>query len=434
MVVGDSRHGSGRCSSPESGEVAARFLVRVGEELAESLDYETTLQRVAQQAVPCLADVSIVELVASEGRLQPVASAHVDSDKDDWFRDLAVNSGIESPPMTLRALRTRRPVIVADVSDSLLKTIADEERVHIDPRIIAAIHAVGGHAGIALPLIARDRVLGVLSLVRLDVSTPFEQQEVPLIQHLTRQCAQAVDNARLYREATEAANAREEFLATTSHELRTPLSKIKGFVTTLLRTDVEWDAATRDDFLREIDSGADVLDELISDLLEMSRLASGASNQFQRASSQPAVLVFRGLSRLRGRLPQSTVEVDESLSNLPPVWADPRRIEQVIVNLVDNAIKYAPGSNIHISGRATEARGLVELLVEDDGPGIPSDDLEHIFERFYRGRSREKSESPGTGLGLAIARAIVEGHGGQMRAENRPAGGARFIVSLPTAA
>jgi signal transduction histidine kinase len=243
----------------------------------------------------------------------------------------------------------------------------------------------------------------------------------------------AVDNARLYRDAQDAVRVREEFLATTSHELRTPVSEIKGFVTTLLRTDVEWDEPTRRDFLREIDSEADRLDALISDLLDMSQLVSSGAQHFSRAPTPPAVLVSRGLDRVRGRLALSPVDIDSGLGTLPAVWVDARRIEQVFANLLENAIKYAPGSAIRIAGARADAGRMVDLWVEDEGPGIASDDLAHIFDTFYRGRSPERSDIPGTGLGLAIARTIVEGHGGRIRAENRPDGGARFVVSLPTA-
>jgi two-component system, OmpR family, sensor histidine kinase KdpD len=148
---------------------------------------------------------------------------------------------------------------------------------------------------------------------------------------------------------------REEFLATTSHELRTPLSEIKGFVTTLLRTDVQWDEPTRKDFLRKIDSDADRLDALISDLLDMSQLVSGGAQNFERLPTAPAVLVSGGLDRVHGRLADAQVDIDPSIGTLPAVWVDARRIEQVFANLVENAIKFAPGSAIRISGSVADA-------------------------------------------------------------------------------
>jgi signal transduction histidine kinase len=430
-VAGDSREEiEGRFTRKNSDEVLP-FLLRVGEELANSLDYETTLQSVARQAVPVLADLCVVDLIGSDGRLRPVAAAHVDAVKQTWLRELAL--GDESPATVLRAFRTRQPLIVPEISDTVMNAIARQEHAPVSPRATTAMRVLRIKSAMSMPLVARDRVLGVLSLARLEASAPFSPEDLPLVQQLARQCALAVDNARLYREAQEAVRVREEFLATTSHELRTPLSEIKGFVTTLLRTDVEWDQPTRQDFLREIDNDADRLDALISDLLDMSRLVSGGSQNFERAPTAPAVLVSCGVDRVRGRLFNAVVEIDRGLGTLPAVWVDPRRIEQVFANLVENAIKYAPGSAIRISGAVADAGRMVDLWVEDEGPGIPADDLAHIFDRFYRGWSAERSDAPGTGLGLAIARTIVEGHGGQIRAENRPGGGARFVLSLPAA-
>jgi signal transduction histidine kinase len=413
-------------------EQTAKFLMRASEGLASSLDYETTLETVAHVAVPCLTDLGIVEIV-QDGRLKPVASAHADARKEGLLRKLAVTSGGDSPANAVRALRTRQPVIVKAISDRLLWEFAQQERVPVDPRTVDGIHQIGPESTISMPLVARGRTLGVLSLARLDGSPPFEKDDLPLIRQLAHQCAQAVDNARLYHEATEAARARQELIATTSHELRSPLSEIKGFVTTLLQSNGQCDDATRTDFLREIDRGADRLDALIGDLLEVSRLEN-AGTQVQRDLIRPDVLVCRALDGVRLRLSGVEVEIGSNLRRLPAIWVDARRIQQVITNLVENAFKYAPGSDIRLGGRVVDAGNTVEIAVEDDGPGIPVEDLEHIFDSYYRGATRERSEVPGTGLGLAIARTIVQGHGGRIRAENREGGGARFVVSLPSVA
>ena len=185
--------------------------------------------------------------------------------------------------------------------------------------------------------------------------------------------------------------------------------------------------------MHEIDREADLLDTLIKDLLDISSLASGARQRFDRAPAPPAVVVSGGVDRVRGHVSRGVLDINPDLGALPPVWVDVRRVEQVLANLVENATKYAPGSAIHVSGALVNTGHEVELWVEDDGPGISADDLAHIFDKFYRGRSAVRSEVPGTGLGLPIAQAIVEGHGGHIRAENRPGGGARFVFSLPVA-
>jgi K+-sensing histidine kinase KdpD len=427
MVISDSpRVGECGCGLGER-EAAQAFLLRVSEELANSLDYDVTLQSVAHQAVPALADVCVIGRGGQDGRLTPVAAVHVDATMEERLRDLAVRSGARSPALAYRAFRTGKPVVLPQVSAAVLDAIAQEEHAAEDPEVRAAFREVGPSSLVAMPLIARGHVLGVMSLSRLSSSRPFSPHDVAVIEQLARLCALAMDNAGLYREAQNAVRVREELLAATSHELRTPLSEIKGFVTTLLRTDVDCDETTRRDFLLEIDREADRLDALISDLLDMSWLMSGGSQDFECDPTSPAVVVHRGLERVRLRVSNSTLDIDRGLGALPLVCVNSRRIEQVLANLIDNATKYAPGSTIHISGALVDGGQNVELYVEDEGPGIPDADLEHVFDKYYRGRS----EAPGTGLGLPISRVIIEGHGGRMRAENRPGGGARFVVSLP---
>jgi PAS domain S-box-containing protein len=236
-------------------------------------------------------------------------------------------------------------------------------------------------------------------------------------------------NAVLIDELQRALGVREELLAATSHELRTPLAHIKGFTSSLRQPDIEWEEATRQDFLAEIEREADRLSVLIDDLLSMSRLESGTPEQHQRAETTPNALVSAGLDRVRGLLGGARVCVDVP-SDLPSVLVDAAQLEQVVANLVENAAKYGP-PNVEISVMAAQVGSELELVVEDNGPGIPDDDLERIFDKFFRARTTEHTGLPGTGLGLAISRAIVQTHGGRVWAENRPTGGARLIVRLP---
>jgi signal transduction histidine kinase len=146
---------------------------------------------------------------------------------------------------------------------------------------------------------------------------------------------------------------------------------------------VDWDEPTRQDFVREIDQEADVLDGLINDLLDTSCLASGAHQNLRLAPTSPALLVNAGLDRLRSHmLALAGIVIDPELEALPPVHVDASRIQQVLANLLEHAAKYAPGTVIRLSGRVASAGRRVELWVEDEGPGIPVADLPHIFEKF----------------------------------------------------
>jgi two-component system sensor histidine kinase KdpD len=204
---------------------------------------------------------------------------------------------------------------------------------------------------------------------------------------------------------------------------------VKGFVSSLRQNDVEWDEEVRQDFLAEIERETDRLAKLIGDLLDMTRLESGSLDQVDRAPVRPIDIVTGGLDRVRGLVRHHTVRIDVP-AELPPVLGEMSQLERVIANLAENAAKFSPAqSTIRIVGVQVES--MVELRVEDEGPGIPTDQLEKIFEKFYRGRNGGLAV-PGTGLGLSICRRIVEAHGGRIRAENYD-GGARFAVDLPIA-
>jgi len=224
---------------------------------------------------------------------------------------------------------------------------------------------------------------------------------------------------------------RQEFVANVSHELRTPLSLIKGYVETLLdgaRNNPE--VAVR--FLQTIERNAERLNLLIEDLLVISELESGRLKlNLQAIPLRPAVeKVFEDFKSRAGlkeiRLLNKTIEIS--------VQADPNRFGQVLSNLVDNAIKYGRmGGTVTVGGELSAA-GQVEVFVEDDGPGIPPDALERVFERFYRVDKARSREQGGTGLGLSIVKHLVQSQGGRVWAKSELGHGATFYFTLPQAA
>lgn len=220
---------------------------------------------------------------------------------------------------------------------------------------------------------------------------------------------------------------KSQLLSTVSHELRTPLASIKGFATTLLRDDVQWEPAAQREFLQIIDQESDRLGELIANLLEMSRIDAGAL-RIDRSwiTLQETVEEAVTEMRLRSEAHQFTLDLP---ANLPRVCADTRRIRQVLHNLLENAIKYSPSGEIRVSARS----GANEIIVSvsDQGEGIPPDQLSRVFERFYRIGSPATRRAGGTGLGLSICKGIVEAHGGRIWAESTLGKGSTFHFSLP---
>jgi two-component system, OmpR family, phosphate regulon sensor histidine kinase PhoR len=224
-------------------------------------------------------------------------------------------------------------------------------------------------------------------------------------------------------------NTRQEFVANVSHELRTPLSLIKGCVETLL-DGAKNDPEVLSRFLRTIEKHADRLTYLIEDLLTLSQLESGRIALNLR-STQLREVVTRVVEDLQARAQLKEMSVENRLPADLFAQADGERLEQVFYNLVDNAIKYGrAGGHAVIEGREVAA-GRVEVTVTDDGPGIPAEARERVFERFYRVDKARSREQGGTGLGLAIVKHIVQGHGGEVRLESEPGRGTSFRFTLP---
>ena len=406
-------------------EGAIRFLADVGALLGGSLDYEATLAQVARVAVPRLADWCIVDVVEPDRSIRRVGVAHADPAKEDLLRELRrryqPEVSWETHPVT-RVVRSGQPEVVPEVSHGYLASMAR------DATHLGMLRELSPRSFMCVPLLARGRALGAITLATTETGRHYGAEDVELAKELARRAGLAVENARLYREAERALRVRDEFLASASHELRTPLAHIKGFVSTLRQTDVEWDDETRLEFLAETERETDRLAGLIGDLLDMSRLESGGPDIIDRGPTRLAGLVAGGLDRVRGLLSGHPVHVDVP-EDLPGLSVDASQIERVVGNLVENAAKYSlPGTPVRISG--AQVNGGVELRVEDEGPGIPEEHLGRVFEKFYRVRS-DGSPVAGTGLGLAICRRIVQAHGGRIWAENRPEGGARLVVRLP---
>jgi signal transduction histidine kinase/HAMP domain-containing protein len=414
-------------AAAELGERRATFLAEAGAALSESLDYAATLQRVANLAVPTVADWCVVDIVEREGTVSRVAAAHADTSKASIISELQRRympqpTWRDHPVATV--LRDGTPMILTNLDAAGLREIArDAEHFRL-------LHSLGTQCLMVVPFWARGRILGTIALATGDSGHCYDDGDLALVESLASRAAVAVDNARLHTETERAVRVRDEFLASASHELRTPISHVKGFVSSLRQTDVEWDEDVRQDFLAEIERETDRLARLIGDLLDMTRLESGGLDDVDRAPVRSRDFINGGLDRVRGFVRGHTVQVDVA-ADLPPVLGEISQLERLVANLAENAAKFSPpGTTIRIS--AATVGSTLELRVEDEGAGIPPDQLELIFEKFHRVRV-DGETTPGTGLGLSICRRIVEAHGGTIRAENYGRG-ARVIVELPLAA
>ena len=283
----------------------------------------------------------------------------------------------------------------------------------------------------------------LVNRVRTEGQVPGFELELP---GLDKRCVQVNATALLDRAGTQQGtilvfhdltrlkqleNTRQEFVANVSHELRTPLSMIKGYVETLIHgAKDDPKVATR--FLQTIEKHADRLTYLIEDLLTISRLESGriVMNR-QRVELRP--VVDDVLNDLKSRAGDKNVVLENQVPEEIVVRADADRIQQVLFNLVDNAIKYGrPAGRVWIQARLA-AEQLIEVSVCDNGPGIPPEAIDRVFERFYRVDKARSREQGGTGLGLSIVKHIVQYHGGTVWAESELERGTTFSFTLPPA-
>lgn len=286
---------------------------------------------------------------------------------------------------------------------------------------------------LGLPMMVGGRCVGGLVLGRFG-GPPYPPEHIRLAEFVAWHVGQLLENRRLAsRIATleaqrELMRMQDEFISTISHELRTPLGFIKGYVTTLLRPDMNWDETTRQEFLHIINDEADRLRELIDNLLDSSRLESGTLSM-SCSPSRLGSVIRDAVQRRKSMSPEMDIRLAIPEDPLV-VMIDATRVAQVLDNLMSNAAKYAPGAPVTIRARALGSS--VEVEVEDAGPGIAAEHLPHLFERFYRVPT-SGSTARGTGLGLHICRKIVEAHGGQISVNSTPGQGTTFRFTLPVA-
>ncbi|MBT4512318.1 MAG: PAS domain S-box protein, partial [Chloroflexi bacterium] len=239
---------------------------------------------------------------------------------------------------------------------------------------------------------------------------------------------QAEEAASRARELEEIDRLRSALLASVSHELRTPLTVIKGLSETLALADADWDAETQLDYLQTISSESDALTHVIENLEKMSMLEAGIT-KMQKTNCRVSVLVGRLVSKLRTIANERQLEVNIS-PNLPSIYADEEHLSTVLTNLVTNAVLYSE-KGTKISVEVTPSEGEIIISIIDNGMGIPSEQLDKVFDRFHRLESGVAHRRGGTGLGLPICKWIVEAHGGTIWVESELNKGSKFSFSLP---
>jgi signal transduction histidine kinase len=305
------------------------------------------------------------------------------------------------------------------------------ERSARDAEHLRLMQALDIGSVIYAPLTARDRVLGVLGLFSTRASgRSFTADDLGIAVEIARRAAVALDNARLYQAAQEALRVRDQFLSIASHELRTPITAIRATAQLLQRSRTRHtlDAARLERFLRTFDEESQRLGALAEELLDISRLQTGHF-ELHRSPVDLSVLVRRSVQRARSLSAHHRLQVDVPRELV--IIADAGRLEQVLENLLANAIKYSPdGGRVEV--KAEHEAGRVHLTVRDSGIGLPEGSAAGVFEPFGRAPNAAARQIEGLGLGLYLSRSILERHGGRIWAESPGEGqGSAFSFCLP---
>ncbi len=283
---------------------------------------------------------------------------------------------------------------------------------------------------LGIPLAVGELVLGAIIFIRFG-GPVFTPANIELAEYISGQITLLMERQRIQEEyeVLEAQHRQtrlqQDFISTISHELRSPLGFIKGYTTTLLRSDTQWDQNTQLEFLRIIDEETDHMQELIENLLDSARLQAGQLRfQFQLVRLDSVVNDVIMRAELHHPELEFRLEIPQPLH---PITADPVRLAQVIENLISNAIKYAPGSDILITIKQENSKSIISFT--DHGPGIPEKYVPFIFERFFR--SPDTPTIHGSGLGLYICKHIIQAHHGEIQATSKMGEGTTFIVTIP---
>ena len=400
-------------------EKRQEFLAAAGETLASAFSSGAVVQKIASLAVPTLADACVVDHRIDEG-FRAGGAAHADpqfSALMERIKDAGVRKPLATHPLT-EVMRTHAPVLIQ--SDAASRIIPSSTNA----AYITALQAIKPTSALFLPLTARGQLIGVLTLLR--ANRRFDVDDLGFAEDLGRLAALALDNSQLLEAVRSSLRSREEMMGVVSHDLRNPVAAVKMLSRAVLNAeDRDADGAKMN--LSLIAEAAEQMDSLIRDLLDVTRIDVGQL-QLVPEPVDSLALLDEALRTLRPLIDDRKIKLDVNVQKgLPRVRADTERIQQVISNLVGNALKFTPsGGSITIAARR-DGEDVI-FSIADTGSGIAADQLPKVFDRYWQSA---RTDRQGAGLGLAIAKGIVEGHGGQIRVASKPGEGTRVEFTLP---
>jgi PAS domain S-box-containing protein len=402
-------------------EEGLRFLAEAGGVLASSLDYEETLRRVCRLAVPVMADFCVVDLL-EDGVIRRVEAAHFDPAAAD-----IVEQALRHPP-SLDNVAHPVPAVLGTGQTQLHNRIVPE-MTDGTPEHVGLVDRLGTTAYLVVPLRAGTQVLGALSLLITSSGRGYDAADVRRAEELGVRAGYAIENARLYARTAEANRAKSDFLAVMSHELRTPLNAILGYTDLFLTGIPEPLPASMVPQVERVQGAGRHLRDLIEEILSFARLEGGR----EEVQAEPADLAE--LAREAAALAEP-LALERGLGfrlELPPApvpaRTDARKVRQILVNLLANAVKFTDRGGVVLGLEDGGAQAV--LRVRDTGIGIAPADQARVFEPFWQADQRLAREHGGSGLGLAVARQLARLLGGDITFRSEPGAGSTFEVRLP---
>ena len=403
-------------------EESLAILAEIAVIFAPPLDVKACLASLAKLLVPRLADYCEVCVLDDDNRFVPVVWRGRRGSKGRPVEGLCPPHLRSSHPVA-RVVRTARPLLYADIDHG-----ASDDAPRSQSRLLRALARAGYRSAIVAPLVAGGRAMGAITVATNGSGRSYGPRQLALLQELGRRVGLALDNARLYSELQRAIEAKDEFLGLISHELRTPITAIYGGARMLRSRGERLGAENRDRILADIEQESERLFRMVENLLALARLELGQTPEMEpvMVDRVAARLLSAYSERFPGRGFELRVEGESR-----PAAAQTVYLEQVLRNLLNNALRYSPpDSPVEILVKYREEEEEVEVHVLDRGPGVPEEELERIFERFYRSETSSGGKAGG-GIGLTVCKRLVEAQSGRIWAQPREGGGLDVAFTLP---
>lgn len=404
------------------------FLVKANNILAASLDFQETLANLTDLCVPELADWAFIDLLDTGGQTRRVHVSHADPQQEELAAAVAKFPGKPDTPDHPPAsglFKAKSLLIPEFTEEMLLKAAQNEEHEQI-------MRAVGPKSFIVVPLIARNKSLGALTLITSHSGRTYGKEDRKVAIELARHASMAVDNARLYLVGQRANIAKSEFLANMSHEIRTPMTAVLGYTELLLGQETEPEKSEQ---LRTIKRNGQFLLEIINDILDLSKIEAGKLEIVpEKFPLHRIVADVRSTMYVRAREKQLDFQVEYDGKIPETIASDSKRLRQILVNLVGNAIKFTEEGSVRIVVRYHDEDSVprVQIDVIDTGIGLNEHQLSRLFQAFTQADSSVNRTFGGTGLGLAISQRLAHLLNGEITVKSTPGQGSTFSCIIAT--